>query len=76
MFIVYSKQTGDIKNIATGDSYNTLKDLFPYDYKDFEIIYDTLKVEDDLFVINNFTSFKVKNKKIIVKEENFNKYRE
>lgn len=75
MFIVYSKRTGDIKNIATGDCYKTLKDLFPYDYEDFEIIYNTLILEDDLYVINNFSLFKIKNNKLVLKEEQLDKYR-
>lgn len=75
MFIVYSKQTGDIKNIATGDTYKELKDLFPYDYKDYEIIYNTLNIPDDQFVINNFDMFKIVDNKIVVKESQLEKYK-
>ena len=75
MFIIYSKQTGDIKNIATGDNYKEIKDLFPYDYKDYEIIYNTLNVPDDLFVINNFNMFKIENNKIVAKQSLLDKYK-
>lgn len=75
MFIVYSKQTGDIKNIATGDTYKEIKDLFPYDYKDYEIIYDTLSIPDDLFVINNFNMFKVQDGKLALKQSQLEKYK-
>lgn len=75
MFIVYSKQTGDIKNIATGDTYKEIKDLFPYDYKDYEIIYDTLSIPDDLFVINNFNMFRVQDGKLALKQSQLEKYK-
>ena len=42
MFIVYSKQNGKIKTVASGDNYISIKDLFPVEYEDYEIIYDYL----------------------------------
>lgn len=69
MFIVYSKETGNIKNIVTGGVYKELKDLFPLDYIDYEKIYNTLNIEDNLFIINNFNFFKIINDKISLKQE-------
>lgn len=75
MFIVYSKQTGDIKNVVTGSSCRSLEDLFPYDYKDYEIIYNCITLEDDLTVINNQDMFKIKDNKVVLKDDRLSKYR-
>lgn len=74
MFIVYSKQTGDIKNIVTGSTCKSIKDLFPRDYKDYELIYECINLEDDSIVINNQDIFKIENNKIVLKENEFSKY--
>lgn len=75
MFVVYSKQNGSIKNIATGGQFNSIKDLFPHDYEDYEIIYNCINLDDDLTVINNPNMFKIVNKKIALKEKELSKYR-
>lgn len=75
MFIVYSKQTGNIKNIVTGSVCSSIKDLYPYDYKDYQIIYDSINLEDDPIVINNQDMFKIENEKIILKNNELSKYR-
>lgn len=69
MFIVYSKLNGKIKNVAIGGNYKTIKDLFPYDYEDYDLIYNCMNVEDDIFIANNFESFKVTDGKIVVDDE-------
>lgn len=75
MFIVYSKKTGNIINTALGGVYNSIKDLFPYDYEDYELIYDTINLEDDQFVFNNQSFFKIIDGKLILKDDKFDKYR-
>lgn len=75
MFIVYSKQTGNIKNIVTGSACASIKDLYPYDYKDYELIYESINLEDDPIVINNQDMFKIVNSKLILKDNKLDKYR-
>ena len=75
MFIVYSKQTGDIKNVVTGSSCKSLEELFPYDYKDYQIIYDSINLEDDLTVINNQDMFRIQDSKVVLKDDRLSKYR-
>lgn len=75
MFIVFSKQDGSIKNIATGGNFKYIKDLFPHDHRDYEIIYDSINLEDDPTVINNPDIFKIKDNKIVLKDNELSKYR-
>lgn len=73
MFIVYSKKTGNIKNVVMGGKYNELKDLFPYDFEDYIEIYSTLILEDDLFVQKNSDFYKIVDEKLVIKDEIKNK---
>lgn len=75
MFIVYSKQNGKIKTVASGDNYISIKDLFPVEYEDYEIIYDYLVAKDDPIILNNPDMFIIKNEQIIL-NKNLDKYKE
>lgn len=75
MFIVYSKQNGKIKTVASGDSYKSIKDLFPVEYEDYEIIYNCLVAKDDPIILNNPDMFIIKNEHIIL-NKNLDIYKE
>ncbi|MGL5459148.1 MAG: hypothetical protein ACRDBY_05985 [Cetobacterium sp.] len=75
MFIVYSKQNGKIKTVASGDNYKSIKDLFPVEYEDYEIIYDCLNTKDDPIILNNPDMFIIKNEQIVL-NKNLDKYKE
>ncbi|WP_436514060.1 hypothetical protein [Clostridium thermobutyricum] len=75
MFIVYSKQNGKIKTVASGNNYKSIKDLFPAEYEDYELIYDCLNTDDDPLILNNPSMFVIKDRNVVL-NKNLNKYQE
>ncbi|MGL5414591.1 MAG: hypothetical protein ACRDDY_13345 [Clostridium sp.] len=73
MFIVWSKETGKIKSIATGGNYREIKDLYPRDYLDYEKIYDCGNIEDNLCLKNNYRLYKIIDGKIVLDEDEVDK---
>lgn len=59
MFIIYSKQTGNIITATGSDLYKTIEDMYPMSYIDFEIIYDCMNVPTDEAVLQDITAYKV-----------------
>lgn len=65
MTLFYSKQTKEIKCVATG-----IQDInyFGENKVDFEIIYDYLVVDKDDYIFENTSLFKVEGNRVILKE--------
>lgn len=65
MTLFYSKQTKEIKCMATG-----IQDMnfFGEDKIDFEIIYDYLVVDKDDYIFDNIHLFKVEDGRAVLKE--------
>ena len=59
MFIIYSKQTGNIITATGSDLYKTIEDMYPISYVDFEIIYDCMNVPLNEAVLQDITAYKV-----------------
>ncbi len=59
MFIIYSKQTGNIITATGSDLYKTIEDMYPMSYVDFEIIYDCMNVPLNEAVLQDITAYKV-----------------
>lgn len=76
MLILYSKQTGRIVTIIRGDSTNeTIREIFPYDYQDYELVYDLIRVEDDDVVANTPSMFRVVDGRVVLNiDEKLAKY--
>ena len=64
MTLFYSKQTKEIKCVATG-----IQDInyFGENKVDFEIIYDYLVVDKDDYIFDNIHLFKVENGRAVLK---------
>lgn len=76
MFLVWSKKNGKIKTVVTGGIYNTIKDLYPEDYEDYEQIYNCANVQDNLFIQNNSEFCKIIDGKIIIDKDKFDQFEE
>lgn len=59
MFVIYSKQTGNIITATGSDLYRTIEDMYPMSYVDFEIIYDCMNVPLNEAVLQDITAYKV-----------------
>ena len=59
MFIIFSKQTGNIITATGSDLYKSIEDMYPMSYVDFEIIYDCMNVPTDEAVLQDITAYKV-----------------
>lgn len=59
MFIIYSKQTGDIITATGSDLYKTIEDMYPVSFIDFEIIYDCMNVPMNEAVLRDITAYRV-----------------
>lgn len=59
MFIIYSKQTGNIISATQSDLYKTIKDMYPVSYVDFEIVYDCMNVPTNEEVLRNINDYRV-----------------
>lgn len=59
MFVIYSKQTGNIITATGSDLYKSIEDMYPMSYVDFEIIYDCMNVPTDEAVLQDITAYKV-----------------
>lgn len=56
MLIVYSKSSGEIRGIYSGD-LQSIDSLYGKDAQEYKIIWDELKLEDDEYILNNWRNF-------------------
>jgi len=59
MFIIYSKQTGNIITATGSDLYRTIQDMYPVSYIDYDIVYDCMNVPTNEEVLRNINDYKV-----------------
>lgn len=59
MFIIYSKQTGNIISATGSDLYTTIKDMYPVSYIDYEIVYDCMNISTDEAVLQDINGYRV-----------------
>ena len=59
MFVIFSKQTGNIISATGSDLYTTIKDMYPVSYVDYEIVYDCMNVPINEDVLRNINDYRV-----------------
>lgn len=59
MFVIYSKQTGEIITATNSDLYKSIRDMYPMSYVDYEIIYDCMNVPTNEDVLRDLRNYKV-----------------
>lgn len=59
MFIIYSKQTGNIISATGSDLYKSIRDMYPVSYIDYEIVYDCMNVPTDEAILQDISAYKV-----------------
>lgn len=59
MFVIFSKQTGNIITATGSDLYKSIRDMYPMSYVDFEIVYECMNVPTDEAVLQDITAYKV-----------------
>jgi len=55
MLIIYFKSDGEIHQVATG--YKTMEEFYGRRAKEFRMIFDSICVEENNYLFNNFSDF-------------------
>ena len=69
MFVMYSKSSGEIISISESDVYTKIEQLYPYDYKDYEVIYGCLNIEFNQETCNNPKGYYIDTKTLELKKK-------